>query len=341
MRIAVDAMGGDHAPREIVAGAALAVERLDGEILLVGRQDELEAELKRLQFSHPRLLLHHAPQVVEMDDSPRLALRQKVDSSITVAVDLVRDGQADAAISAGNSGAMMAAATMRLRTLPGIQRPAIAISLPTSSGRTMVLDGGANTECKPEHLAEFGLMGSVYAEHALGIARPRVGLLSIGTERCKGNDLTLATYDLLERLPLNFIGNIEGNQIFQGEVDVAVCDGFVGNVLLKVTEGVGHILMEDFRSVFTSSILGRLAGLLLRPMLRRMKGKYDYAEYGGALLLGVQGLCIVCHGKSSARAMARAIEVGAQDVQSGVQARMVESFSNFDCQSDVAMATEA
>ncbi|MEI6501924.1 MAG: phosphate acyltransferase PlsX, partial [Armatimonadota bacterium] len=245
MKIAVDAMGGDYAPAAIIAGAGLAARQLADqgtEIILVGIEDVVRAELERQSLRLPNISIHHAPEVVEMDESPRVALRQKANSSVTVSVDLVRDGLADAAISAGNSGAMMAAATMRLRCLPGVQRPAIAVAMPTPIGKRIVLDAGANVDCKPEHLADFALMGSVFAEHALEIERPRVGLLSIGTEDSKGNELTYAATELCRKMPVNFIGNVEGNQIYQGEVDVTVCDGFVGNVVLKVTEGVGQEL---------------------------------------------------------------------------------------------------
>ena len=328
MRIAVDAMGGDHAPAAIVAGAARAAQQLPGEIVLVGREDVVRAELARQRVNAANITVHHAPDVVEMDESPRLALRQKVGSSITVAVDLVRDGLADAAVSAGNSGAMMAAATMRLRTLPGVQRPAIAVFMPTPVGKRIVLDAGANVDCKPEHLADFALMGSLYAEHTLGITRPRVGLLTIGTERSKGNELTGAAYELCAALPINFIGNVEGNQIYHGDVDVTVCDGFVGNVVLKVTEGVGQEIMNDLKATLRSSIWTKLGALILRPALRSMAAKYDYAEYGGALLLGINGVCVIAHGKSDARATARSITFSAESVQSGVQARMVESFDS-------------
>jgi phosphate acyltransferase len=329
MKIAVDAMGGDFAPAAIVAGAVLAAPQLaemGGEIVLVGQEDVVRAELAKQGLKAPNVSVHHAPQVVGMDESARLALRQKADSSVTVSVDLVRDGLAEAAVSAGNSGALMAAATMRLRCLPGVQRPAIAVAMPTPIGRRLVLDAGANVDCKPEHLADFALMGSLYCEYAQGIERPRVGLLSIGTEECKGNELSFATAELLRQLPINFIGNVEGNSIYQGEVDVTVCDGFVGNVVLKVTEGVGQELMDDLKTALKSSFWAKLGALIARPALKRMGHKYDYAEYGGALLLGVNGVCIVAHGKSNARATAAAIMVGAQSAASRVQDRMVEAF---------------
>ena len=329
MKIAVDAMGGDYAPAAIVAGAGLAAAELarqGGAIILVGDTDVIRAELSRQNLNLPNLSIHHASQVVEMEDSPRLALRQKVDSSVTVAVDLVRDGAADAAMSAGNSGAMMAAATMRLRTLPGVQRPGIAFFLPTPLGKRLVLDGGANVDCKPEHLADFALMGSLYAEHALGIKQPRVGLLSIGTEDSKGNEVSLAAAQLCRNMPINYVGNVEGNQISHGEVDVTVCDGFVGNVVLKVTEGVAEQIFGDLKATLKSGLWTKLGALLLKPALKRMAIKYDWTEYGGALLLGVNGPCIIAHGKSDARAAAKAIMVGARSVQGRVQQHMTESF---------------
>jgi phosphate acyltransferase len=339
MKIAVDAMGGDYAPGAIVAGAGLAAKQLaasGGEIILVGKEDVIRAELARQNLNLPNISIHHAPEVVEMNESPRLALRQKVNSSVTVSVDLVRDGVAEAAVSAGNSGAMMAAATMRLRCLPGVQRPAIAVVMPTPIGKRIVLDAGANVDCKPEHLADFALMGSVYCEHAMGVKRPRVGLLSIGTESCKGNELTFAATALCRNMPVNFIGNVEGNQIYQGEVDVTVCDGFVGNVVLKVTEGVGQELMDDLKAALKRNLWTKLGALICKPALKRMGNKYDYAEYGGALLLGVNGVCIVAHGKSDARAAAAAIMVGARSAQSRVQERMVESFQQLRPENAVA-----
>ena len=330
MKIAVDAMGGDHAPAEIVAGAVAAAAQVNGEIILVGREPDVRAELARHLRVPSSLTVHHAEQVVEMDESPRLALRQKAGSSVTVCVDLVRDGLADAAISAGNSGALMAAATMRLGTLPGVQRPAIAVFLPTPLGKRIVLDAGANVDCKPEHLADFALMGSEYAEHALGISRPRIGVLSIGTEASKGNELSLAAHGLLAKMPINFIGNVEGDQILAGEVDVTVCDGFVGNVVLKVVEGTAQGLFGDVKSSLKGRALSRLGALLLRPALRAVAAKYDYAEYGGALLLGTNGVCIVAHGRSDRRAMARAIVAGAQGVEAKVQEHMAEAFQRWN-----------
>lgn len=314
----------------------MAAAQIAGEVILVGRQPVIEAELAKLGPRPANLIIHHAEDVVEMGESPLLALRQKAGSSVTVSVDLVRDGIADAAVSAGNSGAMMAAATMRLRTLPGVQRPAIAITLPTAVGKRIVLDAGANVECKPEHFVEFALMGSEYCERVLGIGNPRVGLLSIGTERSKGNDLTQAAFPLLEQAPVNFIGNIEGEQIVDGSVDVTVCDGFVGNVVLKLCEGVGSEFMHDLKSAIKGSLLGTLGAWFLRPALRKMAAKYDYAEYGGALLLGVNGVCIISHGKSDAKAIAKAITEAAASVSSEVQAYMAQTFARYATEQSVA-----
>lgn len=329
MKLAVDAMGGDYAPTEIVAGALLAAREVAGEIILVGREPVLREELAQLGGSLPNVTIHHADEVVEMHESPRLALRQKAGSSVTVSVDLVRDGEADAAISAGNSGALMAAATMRLGTLPGVQRPAIAVLLPTALGRRVVLDAGANADCKPQQLVEFALMGSQYAEHALGVANPRVGLLSLGTEASKGNELTLAAYPLLEQAPVNFVGNVEGNQITAGDADVTVCDGFVGNAVLKVLEGTAYLLMTDLRAAVQLGWRARLGAWLLRRELREADRAYDYRDTGGALLLGANGVCIVAHGKSDRQAMAQAILLGARSVEAQVVERVRESFSRF------------
>ncbi len=327
MVIAVDAMGGDNAPGQIVAGAVLAAPDLAGEIVLVGRESQVRALLAEHGALPPNVRVQHADDVVEMDDNPMLALRQKAGSSVTLAVDLVRDGQADAVVSAGNSGALMAAATMRLGRLPGVARPGIAVFMPTPLGKRICLDAGANVDCKPEHLLAYAIMGSQYAEHALGIENPRVGLLSIGTEPCKGNDLTLATAALLQNAPINFVGNVEGTQIFEGAVDVTVCDGFVGNVVLKVAEGVGHLVLSELKKTFRTSWRAMLGAWIMKSELKRMARQLDYAEYGGALLLGVSGVCVVSHGKSDARAIANAIGVAAAGAESRVVQRMAECLS--------------
>lgn len=309
MIIALDAMGGDLAPDEIVKGAILAAGVLtEAKVALVGREDDLSRLLQDAPAGD-RLFIRPASEVVEMEDSPRVALRGKPDSSVAQTVEMVRSGEAQACVSAGNSGAYMALCHTRLRTIPGIARPAIACFFPTDFGPRVVLDAGANADCKPEYLQQFGIMGSVYAEFALGIKSPRVGILSIGTEEHKGNEQTQAAMHLLQEAPVNFIGNVEGDQMFNEEgVDVVVCDGFVGNVALKVTEGVAHVLMNAIReSIEQSGPLAKIGALLMKGAFGKVKKRFDYGTYGGALLLGVNGICLVGHGKSDANAVKNAL----------------------------------
>ncbi|MCX7598718.1 MAG: phosphate acyltransferase PlsX [Armatimonadetes bacterium] len=315
MPVALDAMGGDDAPVETVRGAVAAAST-GSLVALVGDPARIAALLPATKTSG--LTVVPASSTVEMDESPAHALRHKRDSSMALAVRMVADGEAVAAVSAGNSGAFMAFAMTSLDRIPGIDRPAIATTLPTPVGPRIALDVGANVDCKPEHLLQFAVLGSVYAEHALGIKAPKVGLLNIGEEKAKGNDLTQASYALLEQAPLNFIGFVEGNHIFDGRVDVVVCDGFVGNVLLKASEGVAHLLMSELKAAISSSMLAKIGMVFLHPALRKMKHRYDYATYGGALLLGVGGLAVVCHGRSNARAIANAIKAAEQAAQAGV-----------------------
>ena len=330
MKIAVDAMGGDYAPAAIVAGAGLAARQLadhGGEIILVGIEDVVRAELDRQNLRLPNISIHHAPEVVAMNESPRLALRQKVLSSVTVSVDLVRDGLADAAISAGNSGAMMAAATMRLRCLPGVQRPAIAVAMPTPIGKRIVLDAGANVDCKPEHLADFALMGSVYAEHALKVERPRVGLLSIGTEDSKGNELTLEAFRLCKLLDLNFVGNVEGHDLFRNHVDVVVCDGFVGNIVLKTCESLALAMFSMLKRELTANPRRQLGALLARNAFRAIKRRMDPEGFGGAPLLGFNGTVMKAHGSARERAIANAIKVTTENIQHHVNQTIAQEIA--------------
>ena len=260
-----------------------------------------------------------------MEDSPRVALRTKQDSSMAQAVNMVASGEAAACVSAGNSGAFMGLCTTRLKCIPGIDRPAIASFVPTAAGPRIVLDAGANTDCKPIYLQQFGIMGSVYAEFALGREKPRVGLLSIGTEAHKGDELTLAAMPLLQQAPINFIGNVEGDQVFGDEVDVIVCDGFVGNVLLKVAEGVAGMVMAGIKQVAAQGTRAALGALLMRPAFTDLRRKFDYRTYGGALLLGINGICVVCHGKSDADAIKNALLVAERSVKVGVVQQVRET----------------
>jgi glycerol-3-phosphate acyltransferase PlsX len=321
MRIAVDAMGGDHAPRNIVEGVVLAAREKPSELelVLVGIEDELRAELEQLKAERLPISIVHASETIEMHEKPVDALRKKPDSSIPRTIDLVREGRADAAVSAGNTGAMVAAALLKLRTLAGIDRPAIAVLMPNPvTGVTVLLDGGANAECKPMNLKQFGVMGSIYADEVLGIDRPRVGLLSMGEEESKGIPLTRETYALLEKEPVNFIGNVEGNDVFDGTVDVVVCDGFVGNVLLKMSEALASTISKLLKRESRRTPARLLGAFLMRPAFQRLKKAVDAAEHGGAPLLGINGTVIICHGGSSAIAVRNGIRAAERFVEHNV-----------------------
>jgi len=319
-------MGGDHAPEQIVAGARLAAERLDARISLVGDPDAIAACLGD-HAAAGRIEIVPARDVIAMGESPRAALRGRDDTSMARAVDQVRTGSAQAVVSAGNSGAFMALSAMRLGTIPGVRRPAIAITMPNAGGQRVLLDAGANADCRPEHLVDFALMGSVYAEYTLGLENPRVGLLSIGEEKGKGNELTKAAHALLEAADLNFCGNVEGGDIFGGRCDVIVCDGFVGNVVLKVTEGAAELLFRRIRQVVADSEELRPLAPLLGDALRAVAGQFDAAEYGGALLLGVNGVSIVGHGCSDANAISNAIRFAHKAVGGRLVEHLREVFS--------------
>lgn len=307
MRIAVDAMGGDYAPGEIVSGALQAAEMFpDLELILVGQETVLQKDFPRL----PRnVRIHHAAEVMEMDESVE-ALRKKKDSSIWVATRLVKENEADAVVSAGSTAAQMASALLLLKRIEGIDRPAISTVYPTLRGGKVILDVGANTNVEAKQLVQFALMGKTYAEVILKIPHPRVALISNGSEEGKGNDLVVEAHQLLKNTNLNFIGNIEGRDIPAGEYDVAVCDGFVGNVLLKISEGLGSALFTLLKREFEKDIRGKLGAALLMPGLKNIKKMMDYAEVGGAPLLGVKGVSIICHGSSKARAIQNAVRIG-------------------------------
>jgi glycerol-3-phosphate acyltransferase PlsX len=331
MRIAVDAMGGDKAPGEIVAGALDAARHLGVEVILVGDEAAIRACLPGGGSTlPPGVALHPASQVVAMDEAPSQAQRKKKDSSVAVAIRLHAEGKADAVLSAGNTGAVAAFALFTLKKIAGIDRPGIATVFPTMRHPLVLLDAGANVDCRPRHLADFALMGAVYARTISGIipgtqARfksedelPSVGLLSIGEEECKGNDLTRHSYKLLEENQAcglyQFAGNVEGRDIGAGTVDVVVCDGFVGNVVLKAAEGFARMIGDSLRRNLTANLRSKLGALLLRPALARFKKGIDHTDYGGAVLLGVDGVCIICHGSSDARSIFSAIRIAKQTV---------------------------
>ncbi len=321
LRVAVDAMGGDHAPREIVAGAVQAAKELRVEVLLVGPTDSIDRELHALGGPSLPVRVVEAPEVIEMAEAPAMALRRKPHASIVIAVETLRRGEADAIVSAGNTGAAMAAALLRLGRVEGIDRPAIAAVLPTLRGRAILVDVGANVDCRPKHLLQFAVMGSVYANRVLGIAEPRVGLMSIGAEPTKGNEIVIRAADLLRSSGLRFTGNLEGRDFFDGVADVAVCDGFVGNLLLKFGEGLALGIFTLLREELSRGPLVRLGVALATPRLRALARRMDYTEYGGAPLLGVNGICIIAHGSSKAKAIRNSIAVAAESVR----ARMVET----------------
>ncbi|MBI4492387.1 MAG: phosphate acyltransferase PlsX [Chloroflexi bacterium] len=312
MRIALDAMGGDHAPAVTVAGAVAAARNLGLEVLLVGRLAEVEAELAKHHTQGLSLSVVPASQVVEMAEHPAEAVRGKPDASIVVGLKLVQQSRAQAFVSAGNTGAGMAAALLQLKRISGIERPALGVVLPSQRGPVCLIDGGANVDVRPPWLAQFGLMGSIYMERVFGLQRPRVATLSIGEETTKGNQLVLAAQPLLRELPINYVGNVEGKDIPAGLADVVVCDGFVGNVALKLAEGVASMIVSILREEIKAGLLSSLAGLLLRPVFQRVRRRIDYAEYGGAPLLGVNGVCIIAHGRSNARAIESALRVAAR-----------------------------
>ncbi|MEO1133791.1 MAG: phosphate acyltransferase PlsX [Cyanobacteria bacterium J06639_1] len=315
MRIAVDAMGGDYAPEEIVKGALLAHEQFGVDVVLVGRPEAIQPFLPA---SLPDgISIVEAEDDIGMDEEPLVALRRKPKASIRVAMDVVRKGNADAVVAAGNTGAAMAAALLRLGRLPGIERPAIGALLPTKARKpVMLLDVGANVDCRPRFLEQFAVMGSLYCRDVLGVENPRVGLLNIGEESKKGNEVAIASHKLLADLEhVNFGGNAEGRDVLTGEFDVVVCDGFAGNILLKFAESVGSLTTQILREELPRGWWGKLGVLLMRPNLRRVKRQMDYAEYGGGLLLGVAGVCVITHGSSKANMVCHALRQAKEAVE--------------------------
>ncbi len=328
VQIAIDAMGGDHAPGEIVAGALRAREELGVEILLVGDPQQIEAALPP-NTKLGQLEIVPAADAIAMDEEPVSAIRRKPQASINVAMDLVKHKKAQAVVSAGHSGAVMAAGLLRLGRLPGIDRPAIGAVFPTlkASSQVLILDVGANMDCRPKYLEQFAVMGSVYSQYVLGTAEPKVGLLNIGEEDCKGNEQAIRAYQLLEKNPdISFIGNAEGRDVLSGNFDVIVCDGFVGNVLLKFAEGVGEILLQILREELPQGLRGQLGSAILKPNLRRIKQRIDHAEHGGGLLLGVGGICIISHGSSQAPSIFNAIRMAKEAVDHQVLERIQSQY---------------
>lgn len=324
-RIALDAMGGDDGPRPACEGAVDALSRFPGvEVILVGKEQQLRRILAKSRADgHPRLRIVEAPDTITMHDHPRESLR-KTKSSLAVAVDLVKRGEADAAVSAGNTGAVLAHCQLAWRNIPPIRKPGIASLLPSYTGRTVLVDSGAAVDCKPQHLVHFAIMGSAYAQLILNRDRPRVGVMSIGEEETKGNELSLETCRLLKASPLNFVGNAEGRDVFSGKFDVIVCDGFVGNVVLKTAEGAAKFVAESLRKEAMKRWDTKIGGLLFRPAVAAVRRRTDYDETGGAPLLGVNGISIIAHGRSNARAYMNALRVAKEAVERQLLKRLRE-----------------
>lgn len=333
VRVALDVMGGDKAPSETVLGAVQAAREYGIGVYLVGKEEVIYAELTKHTISGLDLPIVHTDEEITMDDHPATAVRRKKNASMILALQLVRDGQALGAVSAGNSGAMLAASLFTLKRLPGVDRPALGGVFPiiASTGACLIIDMGANTDCKPEYLQQFALMGSIYMQRIFNIHAPRVGLLANGEEETKGNQLVIETHQLLKAnaatLGLNFIGNVEGRDIPFGGADVVVCDGFVGNVALKASEGLAESLIKLLRTQMTSSLLNKLAAAVLKPSLSKAFKRLDYAEYGGVPLLGVNGSAIVAHGRSNAKAIKNALRVARQAAETGVAGAIADGLS--------------
>lgn len=322
--IAVDAMGGDHAPASEVEGAIQAARTLPVRVILVGMEDVVRAELDRHPGArHLAIDVVHASEFITMNDPAAMAVRKKKDSSIRIASRLLKDGEVQGVVSAGNTGACMVTAKTMQGVIPGVTRPALASALPSAKGTpVVVLDVGANVDCKPDMLAQFAIMGEIYSRNIFHTPRPRVGLLSIGEEAHKGNELTKLAFPLLKSLPLNFIGNVEGRDIFSGDADVVVCDGFIGNVALKVSEGLVDMFKDMLKESLGATVTRKLGYVLSRDAYTDFRKRIDYSEYGGVPLLGVRGVTIICHGRSNANAIKNAIRVAAECAQSRINEKI-------------------
>lgn len=327
MRVALDALGGDLAPVEQIKGALLAAEELGVDVILVGPPDVIERELAKYPRNNRISIVPASDEIAMGEDEVVKAVRTRRDASINVAMRLVKDGEADAMVSAGNTGAVMASAFFVLGRIPGVERPALSTLIPFNAGRVFLLDAGANADCRPSYLVQFAQMGAVYSREVVGVANPRVGLLNTGEESGKGNEITAEAYDLLKASGLNFVGNIEGQNVHKGLCDVVVADGFTGNVALKVGEGMADYILQQVRSVIRSSILYAPAALLLKPALRRALKSLQYEEYGGGNLLGINGVVVVAHGRSDAVAIKNALRVANASAASDLMIKMREIFA--------------
>ncbi len=334
MRIAVDAFGGDHAPEAVVKGCVAAIKECDAELILVGKEKVIAELLKDEDIPTGRIRIHHAEEVIETGDAPVEAIRRKKDSSLVVAMNLVKSGDADAVVSAGNTGAYLAGAFRFLGRMEGVKRPALTTVMPTVGSPGVILDVGANADCRPQQLVQFAHMGAVYAENVLEIKKPRVALLNIGAEEAKGNALTKETYQLLKETSLNFVGNIEPRDVPYGVADVIVCDGFTGNVVIKLIEGTASALFTMLKDVFYKSTITKLAAGILKPGLKKVKGRMDYSEYGGAPFLGIDGVVFKAHGSSDAKAIKNAVVAASRYVETGVNEKIKQALSVYTAAED-------
>jgi len=326
MKVAVDAMGGDHAPQAIVEGAMQAAKKQDlDEVILVGDQVLIEGELTKHRWSGSNVTIVHTPQAVQMHESPSRVLRAKHDTSISVAMDLMKDGKCDAVVTAGNSGAAMAVSMWKMKKLEGVERPALAGIHPTLNGASVLIDAGGNVDCKPIHLVQFAIMGEIYARFVLSKDRPHVGLLSNGREDSKGNELTKKVHAILKKSSLNYFGYVEGTDISSGIVDVIVCDGFVGNVALKSSEGIADSMSAMLRAATRKSLWARIGYFFMRQVQEGIRRRIDYSEYGGVPLLGINGTCFICHGHSSAKAIKNAIRAASEYVRSDINRLLIDA----------------
>jgi glycerol-3-phosphate acyltransferase PlsX len=329
MKIVIDAMGADDAPGVEVEGAIQAIQEFDYDLILVGDQAKIEAELAKHNFKSDKLVIVHASEVIEMHEPAAISVRRKRQSSIVVGMDLLKKGKADAFVSAGNTGAVVCAATLSLRMLPGIERPGIAINIPVLTGTALIMDVGANIDPKPMHMLQYGIMADAYCKYLLGKEKPTVGLLNVGEEESKGTEFIKEAHTLLSESKLNFIGNIEGRDIYSGKTDIILCDGFVGNVILKVSESVVDTIVQLLKREIKSSFIASLGALLSSSAFNELKKKMDYSEYGGAPLLGVDGRCIICHGSSSAKAIKNAVKYAGKSIQLNVNKHIVEELESY------------
>lgn len=325
MRIIVDAMGGDYAPGVVIEGTIAAVKEYNAEVTLVGDEEKIKLLLKKHRYHGDNILVYHASEVIEMSESAASSIRRKRNSSIVLGVNLVKEGKGGAFFSAGNTGAVVCAATLGLGMLPGVERPGIAIVTPTVKSISLIIDVGANINPKPTQLLQYGIMADAYFRYILNRNNPSVGILNIGEEEAKGTDFIKQTRELLEKSKLNFIGNVEGKDLFSGKCDIVLCDGFVGNVALKVSESAAEAMQIFLKDYLLSNLLGKIGLVFLRPGLLRFKKKIDYAEYGGAPLLGVNGVVIIGHGRSNAKAIKNAIRVAKEEVERKFNEKILEA----------------